>query len=46
MRNDYFGEAFGEVETWIWIAVGVGLLLFVGVFAALVYFLLLYVAEG
>lgn len=44
MQRDHFGAALGEVETWICIVVGIGLLLFVSVFAALVYFLLLYVA--
>lgn len=46
MQHDYFGAALGEVETWIWITVGIGMLLFVSIFASLVYFLLLYIAEG
>lgn len=42
MQRDFFGEWLGEVTTWIWLLIGVGFLVFLGVVVAIVYYFLLY----
>ena len=44
MRNDSFEAALSEGVMWIWILVGIGVLLFLGIAVAAVYYLMLYAA--